>query len=146
MEFLVSWLQEAEFSELTIKIAEILVPILVAYLLAMVAQGSRWLSAQLKANMTAAQLKVLATIADIAVAAAKQWLEENSIPLPWEDEPRPDSVTKFNERAVQEFEALRQAKGLPMVDTLTTRALVSHSVEKTRNLPVIEVATLQDVS
>lgn len=144
MEFLVDWLKNAEFSDLTIQIAEILVPVLVAYVLAMVAQGSRWLSAWLKANMTAAQLKVLTAIADIAVDAAKQWLEENKIPLPWEDEPSPESVTKFNERAIQEFEALRQHKGLPMVDTQNVRTLVSHSVEKRRNAPVIEVSTLAD--
>ena len=144
MDFIVNWLQDAELSELTIKVAEILVPVLVAYLLAMVAQGSRWLSAWLKANMTGAQLKVLAAIADIAVDAAKQWLEENSIPLPWDDEPSPESTTRFNERAVQEFEALRQQKGLPMVDTLTTRALVSHSVEKKRSSPFIEVSALRE--
>ena len=144
MDFIVNWLQEAEFSELAIEIAKVLAPFLVAYLLAMVAQGSRWLSAWLKANMTSAQLKVLATIADIAVDAAKQWLEENNIPLPWDDEPSPESTTRFNERAVQEFEALRQQKGLPMVDTLTTRALVSNSVERKRSSPFIEVSALRE--
>lgn len=144
MDVVVSWLKDAGLSDLTIQFAQIVIPVLVAYLMGMALQGSRWLSAQLKANMTIAQLNVLNAIADIAVDAAKVWLENNKVPLPWSDETTPESVTKFNERAIQEFEAIRQQKGVPMVDTLTTRALVSHSIEKNRRVPFLDAITIHE--
>lgn len=143
MEFLVNWLKEAEFSALTIQIAQIVIPVLTAYILTLTVQAVRWISAQLKANMTLAQLNVLNMLADIAVDAAKTWLKENNIVLSDAGDAAPETLAKFNARAIQEFEGLRQQHNLPMVDTLMTRALVSHSLERNRLLTVLETPVVK---
>jgi len=132
VESLVDLLNDLFLSDLTMSLAEILVPVIVTGLLGLLFRVLAMVSAYIKAHATEAQILVLQELADIVVSAVEQYWKTNELPVLWTEEPDQEQVKTIRkaklDRAISEFEALRQLHKVPAVGGVDMRAYIEQAV------------------
>lgn len=136
METVVDFLDDLLLSDLTIQIAEIVVPVLVAALMGYLVQALHSVSSYIKANATEAQIEVLKRLADIVVRAVEQYYKTNELGVRFTTTPDEDQVKAIRkaklDRAIGEFEALRKLHNVGNVPGLDMRSYIENAVNQQR--------------